>query len=279
MNTHSDEVSSGERFRFGDNWYAFLKTVNEERILEAMSSLKTMLAVDDLSGLRFLDIGSGSGLFSLAARRMGAKVHSFDYDDQSVECAKELKRRYFTDDSGWIIEQGSVLDAHYLSALGQFDVVYSWGVLHHTGNMFEALKNAMMPISEGGRLFIAIYNDQDIASRFWLRVKKAYCSSSLMRFLVIITFFPLFTIQAILIGLIKHRNPLGKFIEYRRNRGMSIYHDWIDWLGGLPFEVAKPEEILNFYMPHGFVLENLITTNRLGCNQFVFRKQLESRIS
>ncbi len=79
-------------------------------------------------------------------------------------------------------------------------------------------------------------------------------------------------LQSIAIGLIKYKNPIGKFSNYKSKRGMSIYHDWIDWLGGYPFEVAKPEMIFNLYKNHGFVLDNLFTTNRLGCNQFVFRK-------
>ena len=271
--THSEEVSQGERFQFGANWEAFLDTLNDERIKEAEDSLREMLGVDDLSGKRFLDIGSGSGLFSLAARRAGAKVHSFDYDPKSVGCTRELKKRYFANDEDWIVEEGSALDEDYLVSLGKFDVVYSWGVLHHTGNMMRALNNAMIPVSDQGILFIAIYNDQDISSRLWKKIKKTYCSNWLGKFLISCVFVPWFALQAIAIGLIKFRNPLGQFSNYKKKRGMSIYHDWIDWLGGYPFEVAKPEVIFNLYRSHGYVLENLITTNRLGCNQYVFRKQ------
>ena len=271
--THSEEVSQGERFQFGANWEAFLDTLNDERIKEAEDSLREMLGVDDLSGKRFLDIGSGSGLFSLAARRAGAKVHSFDYDPKSVGCTRELKKRYFANDEDWIVEEGSALDEDYLASLGKFDVVYSWGVLHHTGNMMRALNNAMIPVSDQGILFIAIYNDQDISSRLWKKIKKTYCSNWLGKFLVSCVFVPWFALQAIAIGLIKFKNPLGQFSNYKNKRGMSIYHDWIDWLGGYPFEVAKPEVIFDLYRSHGYVLENLITTNRLGCNQYVFRKQ------
>lgn len=119
--THSEEVSKGERFQFGANWAAFLDTLNDERIKEAEDSLKVMLGVDDLSGKRFLDIGSGSGLFSLAARRLGAKVHSFDYDPKSVGCTRELKKRYFADDDDWNVEEGSALDEDYLISLGKFE--------------------------------------------------------------------------------------------------------------------------------------------------------------
>ena len=104
-----------------------MAVVNDDRIRLAEESLKRMLQVENLQGKAFLDIGSGSGLFSLSARRLGARVHSFDYDPESVACTAELKRRYFPEDSDWVIEEGSVLDTDYLSRLDQFDVVYSWG--------------------------------------------------------------------------------------------------------------------------------------------------------
>src|SRR3954471_7639318 len=120
------------RFGFGQNWMRYLSSVDEKRIAQAEHSLVDWLG--DLHGLRFLDIGCGSGLFSLAARNLGAEVLSFDYDRQSVACAEELRRVYRPGDAGWRIEQGSVLDRAYLASLGAWDVVYSWGVLHHTGS-------------------------------------------------------------------------------------------------------------------------------------------------
>lgn len=161
MITHAKEVEDGERFEFGANWARFLKELNAERIEAAEKSLCDMLKVRDLQGKRFLDVGSGSGLFSLAARRLGASVYSFDYDPKSVSCTRELKNRSFPEDSQWIIEEGSALDSDYLSKLGKFDVVYSFGVLHHTGAMWEALSNvASLVTVGGGLLYIAIYNDQ-----------------------------------------------------------------------------------------------------------------------
>jgi 2-polyprenyl-6-hydroxyphenyl methylase/3-demethylubiquinone-9 3-methyltransferase len=142
MSRHAEEVAAGKRFQFGKNWSAFLSHLDDERIARAEESLKVMLDRDDLQGQRFLDIGSGSGLFSLAARRLGASVLSFDYDPRSVACAAELKRRYFPDDDEWQVREGSVLDLGFVESLGVFDIVYSWGVLHHTGHMSQALENA-----------------------------------------------------------------------------------------------------------------------------------------
>jgi len=172
--TWEQETRSGDRFPFGENWLAFLSSVDERRIALAQDSLKKMLLLDSLENKTFLDIGSGSGLFSLAARRMGAKVFSFDFDSQSVACTEELRRRFSTDDDHWQIKAGSVLDLDFLSSLGQFDVVYSWGVLHHTGNLKAALSNACIPVKPGGFLFISVYNDQGRASRYWHKVKSLY---------------------------------------------------------------------------------------------------------
>ena len=156
---HEREIKSKTRFEFGKNWAAFLAHLSEERIAQAEESLREMLAVENLDGKTFLDIGSGSGLFSLAARRLGAKVFSFDFDSNSYACTKELKRRYFENDADWTIEQGSALDREYVESLGKFDIVYSWGVLHHTGEMWKGLENAELAVKDGGKFFVAIYND------------------------------------------------------------------------------------------------------------------------
>jgi 2-polyprenyl-6-hydroxyphenyl methylase/3-demethylubiquinone-9 3-methyltransferase len=129
---HAADVERGDRFEFGKNWTRFLAVLDDQRIDEACKSLRRMLGVETLAKRSFLDIGCGSGLFSLAAMRLGAaRVRSFDFDPHSVACARELKRRYFPDADNWIIEQGSVLDQNYLERLGSFDVVYSWGVAPH----------------------------------------------------------------------------------------------------------------------------------------------------
>ena len=154
---HAAEVARGERFKFGENWRKFLESMSEERVQAAMVSLQKMLDRETLAGLRFLDIGSGSGLFSLAAHRLGARVTSFDYDSDSVGCTNELRRRYAADSENWAIRQGSVLDDDFMRSLGQFDIVYSWGVLHHTGAMWKAIDAALERVAPGGWLFIAIF--------------------------------------------------------------------------------------------------------------------------
>lgn len=274
MRDYAKEVSLGERFEFGQNWTQFIKVLDENRILEAEKSLKEMLKVDDLAGKRFLDIGSGSGLFSLAAKRMGASVHSFDYDPESVECTKTLKKKYFKEDPTWIVERASILDRDHIQSLGVFDIVYSWGVLHHTGAMWQALENVAFAVADQGTLYLSIYNDQLYKSVFWRKVKCFYCSGLFGRFLTLGLFFPYFFLKGLLADFILLKNPARRYLDYRKARGMSKVTDWIDWLGGYPFEVAKPEQIFDFYLNKGYQLHHLKTCGAgLGCNEYVFLKK------
>jgi 2-polyprenyl-6-hydroxyphenyl methylase/3-demethylubiquinone-9 3-methyltransferase len=274
MSSHAAEVAQGQRFEFGKNWAWFLETLNDAKIDQAVLSLKDMLGAADLRGASFLDIGSGSGLFSLAARRLGARVHSLDYDPHSVACTAELRRRYFPDDPDWIVESGSALDEPYIRSLGQFNVVYSWGVLHHTGQMWNALSNAALPVAPAGKLFVAIYNDQGTASRRWTSVKRLYNSlPKPLRFLVVWPAFLVLNWRDLIKDFLRLR-PFASIRNYGKERGMSFWRDLIDWVGGYPFEVAKPEEIFDFYRARGFSMTRLRTAGgSLGCNEFVFEKR------
>ncbi len=268
----SEQVKEGSRFTFGENWSAFLKTLNNERIAVAENSLKEMLETEDLQDKTFLDIGCGSGIFSLSAKNLGASVHSLDFDPSSVGCAQFLREKYHNNAADWTIEEGSALDTEYIGSLGKFDIVYSWGVLHHTGNMQLALENAILPVKQGGKLFISIYNEQGWKSRFWLRVKKIYNKGILGKAFIVAVFFPIYVLLGLIPDILRFRNPLKRYRDYKKQRGMSMVHDWHDWLGGLPFEVATPEYLVDFYKKEGFQLEKIKTTNSLGTNQLVFSK-------
>lgn len=262
-----EDVGAGVRFPFGENWLRFLSRLTDDKLFEAGRSLQEMLLVESLQGKSFLDIGSGSGLFSLAARKLGASVHSLDNDPQSVSCTNELKRRYFPDDACWTVEQGSVLEKGYLAGLGKFDVVYSWGVLHHTGDMYKAFSNILTTVKPGGKLLISVYNDQGWRSRYWSFIKRSYNQNRIYRLAIIVMHAPFLFGIRYLVRAIRGHLALP--------RGMSMWRDTFDWLGGYPFEVAKPEKVFAFFRDHGFVLEKIKTCGgRTGCNEFLFRQGL-----
>lgn len=269
-------MSEQDRFAFGKNWQAFLSGLDQERIDQAVDSLRSMLGVDTLSGRRFLDLGCGSGLFSLAAHRLQAQVVSVDFDADCVACTETLRDRYGSDSPAWEIIQGSILDQAFIHSLDRADIVYSWGVLHHTGDMDRAIEWAGERTKPGGLFMIAIYNDQGGASRRWLVIKKIYHRlPRLLRPLWVVTIAGVYECKFALARLLRLENPLP-FRDWRAkklDRGMSAWHDWVDWIGGLPFEVATPERITNALRDQGFVLERLTTVgNGWGCNQYVFSK-------
>lgn len=266
-----EEIDKNTRFEFGKNWSDFLKKLDTKKIEHSENMLKTMLVEKNLEGKTFLDIGSGSGLHSLAAKRLGASVFSFDYDLNSVACTQFLKDTFFKDDNQWKIEQGSALEEQYIRSLGEFDIVYSWGVLHHTGQMWHGLDLASIPVKENGKLYIAIYNTQ-IHTPLWRKIKKNYVASpKLIQKVLNFIFVAYFTIGLLVADILRGINPLNRHKDL--NRGMVIYNDAVDWIGGYPFETARPEEILEFYKSRGFLLDKMITVGgKMGCNEFVFRK-------
>jgi len=269
-----NKLTGTPRFRFGKNWDDFLKSITAEHLDESAKSLRGLLEVNDLQGQRFLDIGSGSGLFSLSAMQMGAEVVSFDYDNDSVECAVKLKTEYFPQSMQWKILQGSILNRQFVESLGSFDICYAWGVLHHTGSLWQAIFNAQLAVRPGGTLVIAIYNDEGIVSSAWAIIKKHYCKGGLWRVLITSLFYPIFFFSGFAADLIRLKNPAARYADHKRkHRGMSLIHDWKDWLGGYPYEVATPARVQAFLENLDFkLLKTIRPAYGFGNNQFVFRR-------
>jgi 2-polyprenyl-6-hydroxyphenyl methylase/3-demethylubiquinone-9 3-methyltransferase len=260
------EIARGERFAFGANWRSFARHVDDRRVAEAERSLKERFGADGFSGRTFLDAGCGSGLFSLAARRLGATVVGFDYDPESAAAARSLLDRFRPNDPDWRILSGSALDAPFISGLGQFDLVYCWGVLHHTGDLWAGASHVLQAVRPGGLICLAIYNDQGWLSRYWTAVKRLYIRLSWLRWPLLLAYAPYFVgLRAVVIWLRGGSRGTA--------RGMLLWHDLVDWLGGWPFEVARPAAVLDFARARGFSPVQVVTVGRRnGCNEFVLRR-------
>ena len=273
-------------FSFGRNWVDYVNNFLDEKILNTVKeSLLKYLPEDEYRDKTFIDIGCGSGIFSFNALRLGCKkVISFDIDKYSIEATRIVKEKFshlLPKNYQWEIFEGSILDEDLVNKLkGQGDIVYSWGVLHHTGDMKRAIQNAAKMVSPNGYFIIAIYNRVP-SSEFWLRVKKFYNQSSLIIKKIMVY-------SVFILGILK-RKLLGQATEslFSRERGMSIFYDVIDWLGGYPYEYATFEEIKNFVEKLGFDLIkapkklpsppktflNRFSPHYTGNNEFIFRKK------
>ena len=281
--SHADATEPTEKFAFGRNWSKYVQTVDERAISAAEASLRSLLRLDSLASRRFLDAGSGSGLFSLAAHRLGAEVISFDADADSVACTNQLRSR-LGDPQTWFVRKGSLLDDSFLSTLQPADVVYCWGVAHHTGDMWRAIENLNRLVAPGGLIALALYNDEQYISRAWKGIKQIYqrLPRSLRVPYVLLIWSVLFlrrsvlTMAASLLRLVMFKNPLTPFANWileSRSRGMHSWYDLVDWIGGWPFEVARPEEVFRFMRDRGFTLTEMTTSGGHGCNEFVFQKR------
>jgi 2-polyprenyl-6-hydroxyphenyl methylase/3-demethylubiquinone-9 3-methyltransferase len=278
-------------FSFGKNWKKYLKNVTNDQIRDATGDIQEWLGNYIISGKSVLDIGSGSGIHSYAFHLLGVeKVDSFDYDHYSIEATRDLWEK-----SGkpvnWSVFQGSILDDNFIENLPDYDIVYSWGVLHHTGDMWKAIQNAGSKVRLGGLFWISIYAKGPNYSQH-LKLKRKYNSSSNFTKTIMvydriwrrrifgnwdISFIPtsfneVRVVIDILYFRIKHYKTEFRWNE-KNQRGMDSNYDIIDWLGGLPYEVASPDEVITFCNKLGFKLEKIKEAKEGSCCNYLFKKE------
>lgn len=272
---HRRELEQGERFAFGRNWRRFLATVDEDRIVASQAALLDALGVDDLDGRSFLDVGCGSGLSALAALRSGARVTAFDYDPEAAAATRELLGRWAPAGAEWTVLNGSALDRGFVLGLGPHDVVHSWGVLHHTGAMWDACTVIAEAVPPGGTLFIALYNDAGAKSATWTQRKRRYVHlpaglRTAYAWTLMGAAESLFLARALRAG-----TPSAwarRWTHERPVRGMSRYRDWIDWIGGYPYEYASADEVLARLGALGLEGRVVVPNDGTGCNEFVLTR-------
>lgn len=265
------------RYGFGKNWGEFVqKKLSDTIINDSVQHMRKFGRMDDLAGKTFLDIGCGSGIHSLAAIRLGAeRVVSFDYDENSVATSRKVREWAGIPESRWEIFQGSALDPKMLESLGKFDYVYSWGVLHHTGAMWEAVRNSMIPLKPGGEYYIALYSSDiylDPTPEFWIKLKRAYNQADpLTRKLMELKYVYWIYIRP---EIEEGRPALGRIASYGK-RGMTCWTDAKDWMGGYPMEFAGYQETRAFCEKEGGLdLVNILTGE--GCTEYLFSKLSDS---
>ncbi len=269
-----DPTSLSGHFKFGENWQCFAGQIDDRPILEAEQGLARLVPAGELAGKRFLDIGCGAGLAMLSALRLGAaEAHGIDIDPASVAAARQVLSRYASDGS-WSLETRSVLDLD-ADSIGMFDIVHSWGVLHHTGAMWDALARSARLVRPGGLLVLALYHKTAFCG-FWRQEKRLYAHAP-----GVLQAFARGIYKAAFLARIASsgQDPRRYIAEYHRKRGMEWHYDVHDWLGGWPYESTLPPEVELHVAAAGLrmerIFENCAGTVGLfgtGCDEYVARR-------
>lgn len=271
MTEKHDLRAQDAHFAFGRNWASYAKLVNEEQIEEAVRGLQRLVG-GRLDGKRFIDIGCGSGLHALAALRLGAaEVVAVDIDPDSVMTTRAMLAVH---GSGrcWKTLRSSVFDLNQ-NSLGMFDIVYSWGVLHHTGDMIGAIRAASDLVRTNGLFVVALYRQTKLCW-LWKREKRWYSKAgpfgqAVAKAIYILMFRVTFALRG---------QSFRKYVaRYGGNRGMDFYHDIHDWLGGWPYESISPADVrsvmksLNMTEIRAFVMPGISSgIPSSGCDEYVY---------
>jgi len=267
----NDLTAVDSHFDFGENWSEFSLTIDESSITEAERGLRKLFPNEELKGRRLLDLGCGSGLHTLAALRLGAaSVTAVDIDPKSVATARGLLSR-LAPEGQWQVERQSVFA---MPPEPKYDIVYSWGVLHHTGDMIRAIELAATKVAPGGLLCIALYRKTKYC-RMWQIEKRIYSRAPRpIRYLLE---------QLFLVAFKRSFRGSGRTFEdyvadYVKSRGMDFMTDIRDWLGGYPYDSISEAEMLALAQRLGLVNvrrfciapgSGLLGT---GCDEYVFMR-------
>ena len=260
-----------EAFDFGSNWRHYsARALTTSRVEGAREAFSVLTSGIELKSRSFLDVGFGQGLTALCAADAGAAVYCLDVNPRCAE-ALELTSQYFLPEAKekLTLISGSILSAIDVSQLREksgsgYDVVHSWGVLHHTGDMEKAFANCVGLVKPGGQLIVAIYN-RHWSSPLWGCIKRVYCRlPRIGQKTMIWLFVPVIYLAKL---LVTRRNPLEK------ERGMDFLVDIVDWVGGYPYEYATVDEVLDLGTKYGLKMLRVAPARvPTGCNEFVFTK-------
>lgn len=233
-----------------DEFYDVLWTQHLPKIEKQIEFLNKLIGRDNIENKIVLDAGCGTGIAAISFKKLGAnKVIGIDISKKSLLTAKKLaeeagvKLKFIT---------GDLLN---LPLKGNFDIIHSFGALHHTGDTKGAFANLINLLGENGQFYLALY---------W-RTRLTFLHQFIRKILRLLPE--------------SAWEPISKFItkfmvgKKKTQRGFDGYGEALDWLCVPHRDHYRPEEIKKWFKEYNMQSELLVKqTGRFkSTSNFVIR--------
>jgi len=255
-NSHDIVASRVKRF-YDDLWTRYTPAYDS-----CCEHVELFFSDAEIEGKRILDAGCGMGVFSVVFGKKGAaRVIGIDLSEEGVRRAQRAASHFNL--SNVEFREGNILRLPYPD--GSFDIVWSWGTLHHTAEPLKALEELIRVLKNGGTLFVTLYRSTKLSFlhegiRKTLRLAHRRMWPLLAKLIALALF------------------PATLFLKRRKKAraGENLSDLVLDWYFNPVRHYYRPGEIRQLLEQEGLIIEKFLPASGRfnSTSNFIFKAKL-----